>query len=169
MDICSQCVKGLICGTGEYCNPRSKVLSYKTSILDTIVCKLQVCACLNVWLWRVPHSFIMLIVYLILTGVQVKSLLLYRIMFQFITSLIFVFSHEQKKKGSFQHSSFLAGGATTAAGRLIVTEGILKVQYIHYSLKMKLLLIQQNVLFFLISPMSFLTFHGERLYGLFFF
>ncbi|XP_017697031.1 IQ domain-containing protein IQM1-like [Phoenix dactylifera] len=32
----------------------------------------------------------------------------------------------QKKKGSFQHSSFLAGGATTAAGRLVVTEGILK-------------------------------------------
>nr|XP_029119018.1 IQ domain-containing protein IQM1-like [Elaeis guineensis]XP_029119019.1 IQ domain-containing protein IQM1-like [Elaeis guineensis] len=32
----------------------------------------------------------------------------------------------QKKKGSFQHSSFLAGGAATAAGRLIATEGILK-------------------------------------------
>ncbi|XP_010925537.2 IQ domain-containing protein IQM1-like [Elaeis guineensis] len=32
----------------------------------------------------------------------------------------------QKKKGLFQHSSFLAGGATTAAGRLVVTEGILK-------------------------------------------
>ncbi|KAG1330180.1 IQ domain-containing protein IQM1 [Cocos nucifera] len=33
----------------------------------------------------------------------------------------------QKKKGSFQHSSFLAGGATTAAGRLVVTQGVLKV------------------------------------------
>ncbi|XP_008793286.2 IQ domain-containing protein IQM1-like [Phoenix dactylifera] len=32
----------------------------------------------------------------------------------------------QKRKGSFQHSSFLAGGATTAAGRLVVTQGILK-------------------------------------------
>jgi len=33
----------------------------------------------------------------------------------------------QKKKGSFQHSSFLAGGAITSAGRLVVKEGILKV------------------------------------------
>ncbi|KAH9327364.1 hypothetical protein KI387_007542, partial [Taxus chinensis] len=32
----------------------------------------------------------------------------------------------QKKKGTFQHSSFLAGGATSAAGRLVVEEGILK-------------------------------------------
>lgn len=32
----------------------------------------------------------------------------------------------QKKKGSFQHSSFLAGGATTAAGRMVVKEGVLK-------------------------------------------
>ncbi|CAL9182953.1 unnamed protein product [Musa hybrid cultivar] len=32
----------------------------------------------------------------------------------------------QKIKGLFQHSSFLAGGATTAAGRLIAKEGILK-------------------------------------------
>ncbi|WOL09080.1 IQ domain-containing protein IQM1-like isoform X1 [Canna indica] len=32
----------------------------------------------------------------------------------------------QKKKGSFQHSSFLAGGATIAAGRLVAKEGILK-------------------------------------------
>ncbi|KAL4194551.1 hypothetical protein AMTRI_Chr05g59910 [Amborella trichopoda] len=32
----------------------------------------------------------------------------------------------QKKKGSFQHSSFLAGGATSAAGRLISEKGILK-------------------------------------------
>ncbi|KAM0929023.1 hypothetical protein ACQ4PT_001864 [Festuca glaucescens] len=31
-----------------------------------------------------------------------------------------------KKKGSFQHSSFLAGGAITAAGRLVVKDGILK-------------------------------------------
>ncbi|WOL09126.1 IQ domain-containing protein IQM1-like [Canna indica] len=32
----------------------------------------------------------------------------------------------QKIKGSFQHSSFLAGGATTAAGRLVAKEGILQ-------------------------------------------
>jgi hypothetical protein len=33
----------------------------------------------------------------------------------------------QKKKGNFQHSSFLAGEATKAAGRLIVADGTLKV------------------------------------------
>ena len=33
----------------------------------------------------------------------------------------------KKKKGTFQHSSFLAGGATLAAGRLVVENGILKV------------------------------------------
>lgn len=33
-----------------------------------------------------------------------------------------------KKKGTFQHSSFLAGGATLSAGRLVVENGILKVQ-----------------------------------------
>ncbi|KAL5768591.1 hypothetical protein ACOSQ2_015374 [Xanthoceras sorbifolium] len=32
----------------------------------------------------------------------------------------------QKKKGQFQHSSFLAGGATTAAGRLVAHHGILE-------------------------------------------
>ncbi|KAG1346370.1 IQ domain-containing protein IQM1 [Cocos nucifera] len=32
----------------------------------------------------------------------------------------------QKKKGTFQHSSFLAGAATTAAGRLVAEEGDLK-------------------------------------------
>jgi hypothetical protein len=32
----------------------------------------------------------------------------------------------QKKKGRFQHSSFLSGGATTAAGRLVAREGILE-------------------------------------------
>ncbi|XP_047307017.1 IQ domain-containing protein IQM1-like [Impatiens glandulifera] len=31
----------------------------------------------------------------------------------------------QKKKGVFQHSSFLSGGATTAAGRLVAHDGIL--------------------------------------------
>lgn len=33
----------------------------------------------------------------------------------------------QKKKGVFQHSSFLAGGATSAAGRLVAHEGVLEV------------------------------------------
>lgn len=33
-----------------------------------------------------------------------------------------------KKKGAFQHSSFLAGGATLAAGRIMVENGTLKVQ-----------------------------------------
>ncbi|KAE8821835.1 IQ domain-containing protein IQM1 [Hordeum vulgare] len=33
---------------------------------------------------------------------------------------------QQKKKGKFQHSSFLAGAATTAAGRLVAKDGILK-------------------------------------------
>ncbi|KAA8540276.1 hypothetical protein F0562_024161 [Nyssa sinensis] len=32
----------------------------------------------------------------------------------------------QKKKGLFQHSSFLAGGATTAAGRLVAHNGVLE-------------------------------------------
>lgn len=32
----------------------------------------------------------------------------------------------QKKKGKFQHSSFLSGGAITAAGRLVVKDGFLK-------------------------------------------
>lgn len=33
----------------------------------------------------------------------------------------------KKKKGTFQHSSFLAGGATLSAGRLVVHDGVLKV------------------------------------------
>ncbi|XP_044955158.1 IQ domain-containing protein IQM2-like [Hordeum vulgare subsp. vulgare] len=37
----------------------------------------------------------------------------------------------QKSKGTFQHSSFLAGGATSAAGRLVVANGILKAVWPH--------------------------------------
>uniref|UniRef100_J3LP61 Uncharacterized protein n=1 Tax=Oryza brachyantha TaxID=4533 RepID=J3LP61_ORYBR len=37
----------------------------------------------------------------------------------------------QKKKGKFQHSSFLAGGATSAAGRLVVENGTLKAIWPH--------------------------------------
>ncbi|KAF4369035.1 hypothetical protein F8388_013364 [Cannabis sativa] len=36
-----------------------------------------------------------------------------------------------KNKGTFQHSSFLAGGATLSAGRLIVEDGILKAVWPH--------------------------------------
>lgn len=34
-----------------------------------------------------------------------------------------------KEKGSFQHSSFLSGGAALAAGRIIAEKGVLKVYY----------------------------------------
>ncbi|XP_022874337.1 IQ domain-containing protein IQM2-like [Olea europaea var. sylvestris] len=37
----------------------------------------------------------------------------------------------KKKKGTFQHSSFLAGGATLAAGRIVVENGILKAVWPH--------------------------------------
>lgn len=39
----------------------------------------------------------------------------------------------QKKKGVFQHSSFLSGGATTAAGRLVAHDGILEVCILRYT------------------------------------
>ncbi|XP_022951128.1 IQ domain-containing protein IQM1-like isoform X1 [Cucurbita moschata] len=48
------------------------------------------------------------------------------------SKLIFVLSTTRdlyvglKKKGRFQHSSFLSGGAITAAGRLVAVEGVLK-------------------------------------------
>ncbi|CAL9050731.1 unnamed protein product [Musa banksii] len=37
----------------------------------------------------------------------------------------------QKKKGTFQHSSFLAGGATSAAGQLVLEKGVLKAVWPH--------------------------------------
>ncbi|KAG0450212.1 hypothetical protein HPP92_026886 [Vanilla planifolia] len=37
----------------------------------------------------------------------------------------------QKVKGTFQHSSFLAGAATTAAGRLVAKDGVLEVVWRH--------------------------------------
>lgn len=49
------------------------------------------------------------------------------------TKWIFVLSTSKilyvgkKQKGTFQHSSFLAGGATSAAGRLVIENGIIKV------------------------------------------
>lgn len=56
------------------------------------------------------------------------------------TKWIFVLSTSKtmyvgkKKKGTFQHSSFLAGGATTAAGRLVVDNGVLKVPSLHHEI-----------------------------------
>ncbi|XXG64195.1 hypothetical protein AAC387_Pa05g2207 [Persea americana] len=53
------------------------------------------------------------------------------------TKWIFVLSTSKilyvgkKKKGVFQHSSFLAGGATSAAGRLVVEKGLLKAVWPH--------------------------------------
>ncbi|KAM7505590.1 hypothetical protein LguiB_004494 [Lonicera macranthoides] len=53
------------------------------------------------------------------------------------TKWIFVLSTSKimyigmKKKGMFQHSSFLAGGATLSAGRLVVIDGILKAVWPH--------------------------------------
>lgn len=41
----------------------------------------------------------------------------------------------QKKKGMFQHSSFLAGAAITAAGRLVAHNGILEVRHISLHFK----------------------------------
>uniref|UniRef100_A0A7N0ZSW8 IQ domain-containing protein IQM2-like n=1 Tax=Kalanchoe fedtschenkoi TaxID=63787 RepID=A0A7N0ZSW8_KALFE len=37
----------------------------------------------------------------------------------------------RKQKGTFQHSSFLAGGATSAAGQLVVKDGILRAVWPH--------------------------------------
>ncbi|KAG6433187.1 hypothetical protein SASPL_104795 [Salvia splendens] len=37
----------------------------------------------------------------------------------------------KKKKGTFQHSSFLAGGATLAAGRIVAENGVLKAVWPH--------------------------------------
>lgn len=47
----------------------------------------------------------------------------------FVLSTLKTLYVAQKKKGTFQHSSFLAGGATLSAGRLVVEDGILKVEF----------------------------------------
>ncbi|XP_062209995.1 IQ domain-containing protein IQM2-like isoform X2 [Phragmites australis] len=49
----------------------------------------------------------------------------------FVLSTTRVLYIGKKNKGTFQHSSFLAGGATSAAGRLIVENGILKAVWPH--------------------------------------
>lgn len=67
--------------------------------------------------------------------------LVYRISGNFVNTVegskwIFVLSTSrtlyvgQKKKGVFQHSSFLAGAAITAAGRLVARDGVLEVIHI---------------------------------------
>ncbi|URE35928.1 IQ calmodulin-binding motif [Musa troglodytarum] len=50
-----------------------------------------------------------------------------KICLMLIPSHVLLFSCEQKRKGNFHHSSFLAGGAATAAGRLVAAGGALKV------------------------------------------
>ncbi|KAL2535159.1 calmodulin-binding family protein [Abeliophyllum distichum] len=49
----------------------------------------------------------------------------------FVLSVSKILYVGQKIKGTFQHSSFLAGGATLSAGRLEVEEGILKAVWPH--------------------------------------
>ncbi|KAL7138663.1 hypothetical protein ABFS83_10G179000 [Erythranthe nasuta] len=49
----------------------------------------------------------------------------------FVLSVYKILYVGQKKKGTFQHSSFLAGGATLSAGRLVVEDGVLKAVWPH--------------------------------------
>ncbi|KAG2325533.1 hypothetical protein Bca4012_040053 [Brassica carinata] len=49
----------------------------------------------------------------------------------FVLSVSRVMYVGMKKKGNFQHSSFLAGGATLSAGRIVVDDGILKAVWPH--------------------------------------
>ncbi|KAK4413092.1 IQ domain-containing protein IQM6 [Sesamum alatum] len=49
----------------------------------------------------------------------------------FVLSVSKILYVGQKKKGTFQHSSFLAGGATLSAGRLVVEDGVLKAVWPH--------------------------------------
>lgn len=54
-------------------------------------------------------------------------MIILQIVFPLLTWKVCYSNAFQKKKGIFHHSSFLAGGATLAAGRLVVKDGILKV------------------------------------------
>lgn len=59
----------------------------------------------------------------------------------------------KKKKGVFQHSSFLSGGATTAAGRLVASHGFLEVHLLHFKYQSPIKPICLNSLkFFSSSP-----------------
>lgn len=60
----------------------------------------------------------------------------------------------QKKKGVFQHSSFLSGGATTAAGRLVAHDGVLEVTTNKMSTSSEM----EFVKFFLLLPLLLLFF-----------
>lgn len=62
--------------------------------------------------------------------IQTKLLFLISSFLVYIHALLYwyVVMTFQKKKGLFHHSSFLAGGATLAAGRLEAEHGILKVK-----------------------------------------
>ncbi|CAH8301044.1 unnamed protein product [Eruca vesicaria subsp. sativa] len=49
----------------------------------------------------------------------------------FVLSVSKIMYVGMKKKGNFQHSSFLAGGATLSAGRIVVDDGVLKAVWPH--------------------------------------
>ncbi|KAF8077408.1 hypothetical protein N665_1038s0002 [Sinapis alba] len=49
----------------------------------------------------------------------------------FVLSVSRIMYVGMKKKGNFQHSSFLAGGATLSAGRIVVDDGVLKAVWPH--------------------------------------
>ncbi|KAL1201595.1 IQ domain-containing protein IQM6 [Cardamine amara subsp. amara] len=49
----------------------------------------------------------------------------------FVLSVSKILYAAMKKKGNFQHSSFLAGGATLSAGRIVVDDGILQAVWPH--------------------------------------
>ncbi|CAN8279891.1 unnamed protein product [Cochlearia groenlandica] len=49
----------------------------------------------------------------------------------FVLSVSKILYAAMKKKGNFQHSSFLAGGATLSAGRIVVDDGVLKAVWPH--------------------------------------
>ncbi|ESQ44237.1 hypothetical protein EUTSA_v10005868mg [Eutrema salsugineum] len=49
----------------------------------------------------------------------------------FVLSVSKILYVGMKKKGNFQHSSFLAGGATLSAGRIVVDDGVLKAVWPH--------------------------------------
>jgi hypothetical protein len=50
--------------------------------------------------------------------------------FRYFTSAKTVSIRHQKQRGVFQHSSFLAGGATIAAGRFTAENGVIKVFFL---------------------------------------
>lgn len=46
----------------------------------------------------------------------------------FVLSVSKILYVGMKQKGTFQHSSFLAGGATLSAGRFVAEDGVIKVR-----------------------------------------